>query len=318
MVSVQRVENKGYGLVATQGFQTGQLITKERVLIKVYRSKQTSSEFLTANQVKDIFQQSARLPQRQLKRLKGLSCCSEGNNIVNIFKKNCITVDDCSFGVYLTISRINHSCSPNSVGSTGDTKEIRALRPIMKGEEITLSYIINYWDSQWNRCLELNYWRFKCQCEVCSRTGGRFMLTESLRRKINDKHVEVTEFIETIVSVLQDSELSENRRRELQCNILINIKYKIGVANKLLELVIKAGNDMRMYRFTAHLNCFLLYCKLRALGIANTIDADQSIEYHGQRLNSMMWKKEWRDMYCYYIGLAMMFSVENRNQVYNS
>ena len=47
---------------------------------------------------------------------------------------------------YLLISRINHSCCPNSLAFSDDLKKfIRTMMPVKKGTEITISYIFLYY-----------------------------------------------------------------------------------------------------------------------------------------------------------------------------
>ncbi|KXX77141.1 SET domain-containing protein 5 [Madurella mycetomatis] len=72
-------------------------------------------------------------------------------------------------GLFLSASRINHSCVPNAdhtchEGSTD--KVVLANRDISEGEEITISYIANYLPRA-HRQLCLDGWGFSCQCPAC-------------------------------------------------------------------------------------------------------------------------------------------------------
>ena len=56
---------------------------------------------------------------------------------------------------------INHSCNPNCI--IADRLQVRTIREVKKGEELTISYNIVYenedpgiWDSRWT---------FKCECK---------------------------------------------------------------------------------------------------------------------------------------------------------
>ena len=69
-----------------------------------------------------------------------------GSLLLRIVANNCITIDDTHFGVFLLISRINHSCWPNCLDSSFTSegqraKEVVLVRDVRKGEEITLSYL---------------------------------------------------------------------------------------------------------------------------------------------------------------------------------
>ena len=68
---------------------------------------------------------------------------------------------------YLFISRINHSCCPNCFAFTNEGKlNIRTIRNVNEGEEITISYIYLY--NPWNeRNKILKEYNFICTCERC-------------------------------------------------------------------------------------------------------------------------------------------------------
>ena len=70
-------------------------------------------------------------------------------------------------GVGIKISRINHSCCPNSQHfEEGDEMEIRAMTKILKGQEITISYLepMKNFKERQEFCLKQG---FVCSCEVC-------------------------------------------------------------------------------------------------------------------------------------------------------
>ena len=102
-------------------------------------------------------------------------------------------------GLYMTISRINHSCAPNVIWSwiKGDksrsVKRVRVCREIKEGEEILASYCVNV-DlvlSKDERQKMLSNWNFTCNCEVCSLTGDELMENEKVRNMINYYHKSV-------------------------------------------------------------------------------------------------------------------------------
>lgn len=74
----------------------------------------------------------------------------------------------------LTTSRLNHSCMPNALrgpGAQDGTIEVRALRPVAAGEELTISYVdedvlLSPCEARRDR-LE-SRWLFRCQCQRCS------------------------------------------------------------------------------------------------------------------------------------------------------
>ena len=98
------------------------------------------------------------------------------------------------------------------------------MKNIQNGEEITLSYVVNSWQSQSNRREELSYWQFQCHCQVCSLTGKDLIDNEKVKKKIVENSSEVDKFVETLKE-LQDNirNMSEDDRRLLRCQIFVNI-----------------------------------------------------------------------------------------------
>ena len=88
-------------------------------------------------------------------------------------------------GVCLKMSRFNHSCRPNAQyfwNIDTNTRDVRALRKIEKGEEITLSYLPTYpyhpegksysilMSREERRAFLRDNWNFDCNCEGCDAT----------------------------------------------------------------------------------------------------------------------------------------------------
>lgn len=79
-------------------------------------------------------------------------------------------------GLFLTFSRMNHSCEPNASWDTDlhgrpGVMSVWAERDIGEGEEITISYIPVHGRSVEKRRQMLRRWGFECRCEKCgSRT----------------------------------------------------------------------------------------------------------------------------------------------------
>ena len=72
-------------------------------------------------------------------------------------------------GLFLTASRINHSCIPNADNFFGDEsgwKSLVANRDITEGEEITVSYVERL-KQRTERRRRLKNWAIDCQCPGC-------------------------------------------------------------------------------------------------------------------------------------------------------
>ena len=97
-----------------------------------------------------------------------------------------------SFQVPIACKLINHdSCQPNALHGFDIGKmshSLSALRPIRKGEEITLCYIAGVWMPYKKRQEILkNHYRFRCRCKVCLLTGAAREESD-MRRALVRKH----------------------------------------------------------------------------------------------------------------------------------
>ena len=73
-------------------------------------------------------------------------------------------------GVCLNMSRFNHSCRSNADHFWNDdtnTRDLRALRKIKKGEEITLNYVTGSKTREERQAALKENYNFDCHCEAC-------------------------------------------------------------------------------------------------------------------------------------------------------
>ena len=90
----------------------------------------------------------------------------DSNLILKIF---CISKTNAfkEYGVGIKVSRINHSCCPNSQrSSNGGEMKIRATSKILEGQEITICYLdpLKNFKERQEFCHKFG---FVCSCEVC-------------------------------------------------------------------------------------------------------------------------------------------------------
>jgi SET domain len=91
-------------------------------------------------------------------------------------------------GLFLNLSRLNHSCIPNCERWWDEAKEVEtlySLRDIEKGEELTIYYgeIISRRDTRQNLLRQV--WRFECQCECCGLPGEEQVKSDVRRETIS-------------------------------------------------------------------------------------------------------------------------------------
>lgn len=90
-------------------------------------------------------------------------------------------------GLFLIISRMNHSCKPVVEISSDDgmDTEVRAITDIMAGQEITVSYLrSSSLLSKAERTEKLLHWGFQCSCLLCSLAPEEQNINDREREKV--------------------------------------------------------------------------------------------------------------------------------------
>lgn len=178
--------NKGLGVFAIRPIPRASIIMRDRLVLR----------FEQGEKLQQIYRRFERLPRpiqeevlklavlREVKRSAAvaLNLLLEGvgedvipimMHLENVLNTNAFenVVDDPQppAQLFLTASRINHSCVPNAEQFCGDElgwKSFVANRDITEGEEITISYI-DHFKPRTERQWELRDWAIDCQCPVC-------------------------------------------------------------------------------------------------------------------------------------------------------
>jgi len=194
IVSVREITNKGRGLVVNRRISMGQVILAEKPLMLVKFNP-------PSNPQTEVLKQYKKLNKKQKMEYLGLGhqVNGTGNNILAIFKSNCVSVqisevEDDWRGIYLQFSKTNHACAYNTVINILDIdREIKlvASRNIQKGEEIVINYLNPYRKKKPSLMLRFermkslrNLWNFTCSCDVCSLTGQQLVRNEEIKNNI--------------------------------------------------------------------------------------------------------------------------------------
>ena len=191
-VMVTEIPGKGRGLVAARDIEIGELIFIDKPVVTV------NSDFRTGDLVTkfkmnmdSVLGQLDKLPSEaklQFERLKvpveiedGVDVNDEADRKILAMKKfvinSRIMKSKCT-SLYLNISLINHSCSPNAVEgylkpyNENESIEVRATKSIVKGEEVTICYEKDFF----KLCCSLEARRtaikkgflFDCNCQYCA------------------------------------------------------------------------------------------------------------------------------------------------------
>ena len=197
---IREKEGRGRGLVAARNIKTGDVILQDTALITV------SGEADTWEAGQQIHEQVGKMKEEErrdfyrLTRMQKLLDISDSflsaagddkdnrakAELVSLYKEetaiffnNDISSGGGSKSLYLSLALLNHSCQANSCwggagpGSEGKVLELRAVREVREGEEVTVNYISvegRYSDTQERRDRLRAGWDFLCDCQLC-RTG---------------------------------------------------------------------------------------------------------------------------------------------------
>lgn len=142
----------------------------------------------------------AHLSDKERQALRSLYNAFPEENDIGLFRTNSYGLGNSSWeGTFEKLSRVNHSCRPNSERCWDSDRQVEtlyALRDIQVGEELTVSYIDVAEMTRDERQSELKQrWRFDCICECCSITEVVAQNTSDQRRRfIGRFHQELSSY----------------------------------------------------------------------------------------------------------------------------
>lgn len=159
------IDQKGLGMVATTSLTRGNVILIEAPIIRTVRSSSNSmaqSQFYKLSQEdKDKVLALANIHDPNIKPLRGIMW----TNSIGL------RGTDEGVGLFITASRINHSCRPNSNSSWDPETGLMTLiatRDISVGEEITSTYVKGFATHAHRRRHLRDLLRFICSCQLCT------------------------------------------------------------------------------------------------------------------------------------------------------
>jgi len=216
-VMVTEIPGKGRGLVVAKDIKKGELLFNEKSSIEIY-----SDEKNLHKKRHEVLMQLSKLPdgaKEQFHKLKipdSLEGKLEGDSLtMQKFCSNARRTTLCGidggmltlFYLPLNSALINHSCGPNvEVGLYIDPDtpkrtyyrdvdhktEVRAVRDISKGEEITKCYVgfqnmINFGSNRLARMSKIQELQsFDCKCFICLGGPGSFSDQEDILKQLRE------------------------------------------------------------------------------------------------------------------------------------
>ncbi|KAJ7759648.1 hypothetical protein B0H16DRAFT_1313336 [Mycena metata] len=187
----------GLGMFAARNISAGGIIVVERpILVAPYLialESHRESELFTAL--------LRRLSPETVARFMSLANCkpeSECDMVEGIVRTNAIAitldVPDVPHpelathrGIFLNISRCNHSCGPNAKWQWDPVTfalSLVALRPIRAGQEITVAYIAPTYSRAERRTQLKSMYNFSCRCEFCARPEAVTYRSDAARSEL--------------------------------------------------------------------------------------------------------------------------------------
>ncbi|KUJ19090.1 SET domain-containing protein [Mollisia scopiformis] len=176
---IQEVPGKGLGVVANQDIAAGTCIISEAPLITTEGISMANTD-IAEQQLLNALKKLSKADQERFRSLHNYYTASDPTHpLSGICKSNGYPLGTNTEvgGVFADISRINHSCLPNTVqywNPLHEKQTIHAVRPIPNGGEVTTSYLAGGTSQERKQFLKENF-GFDCACEVCS------MLEDKLR-----------------------------------------------------------------------------------------------------------------------------------------
>jgi len=184
---IQQIPGKGNGLVATHDLIRGMKVIAETPLINM---SNTDDQAFTDEKI-EALARNQRVSDEDWQKFRtfytrfapGVMSDLCGRFLSGSFTSKYMHTSETGM-VFLNISRITHSCSPNCAYSFNNDKNegrLYAIKNIKAGDEITISYGAGMSVPLNQRRAQLKLERgFDCLCELCSKAGDE--LVDSMRR----------------------------------------------------------------------------------------------------------------------------------------
>lgn len=239
MYKISEVVGKGLGWIALRDIKKGEKVWEENAIIDNLGKNVGGRRLLIVPELDRIV---AQLSPENKKHF--LSLNDPDKNGDPAFRNNRIYQNNVlSDGLFVMISRLNHSCQPNVIWSSDDDfppflEEVRALRNIPAGEEITTCYFrASEMKIKVDRQELVKNWGFDCNCPVCSLSGADLVKNEESRKIVSDSKQKISNFLDSMQVMMPG--------RERFYSLNVKALYKLASASlKLLEtdLVLDAGS----------------------------------------------------------------------------
>ena len=203
MFQVVEIPEKGKGMKATRDIKKGEIILEEKPVLTWNNSKSFLQNLMgqilgmSEEKLAAVLELEDGGEPREMQTFDDDAEAKQAKRkIMRIIELNAISIECESenknmnmSGLFLLASRINHSCSPNAVwgwmkhDKTKQWTQVRALRKVKKGEEITVSYkTLN--GSKMERQKMMERYFSACLCSLCIMPEDEVVSNDKIRKEI--------------------------------------------------------------------------------------------------------------------------------------
>jgi hypothetical protein len=240
------IPGKGFGIIATQ------LIPKATTILldspRIIASAQFPT-YLSHSQGAELFNHALlQLPKSDRDLVLSLDKSLGGTDIEDIMKTNSFACqlhdggqDDSYMCLFPSVARINHACRPNAHARfipKSLLMEIKALRNINPGEEITISYGRVDLKHAERQKLYMEGWNFACTCDMC--TDSKYAIAGSDQQRA--RFAQVRKELENLTPGTYDAQQIVSWEQEV-----MELSSKEG-----LDVLLAADYERLAYVFTGH------------------------------------------------------------------
>ena len=164
----KEIREKGRGIVAARDIKMGEVIFTDISYIDLPLNEKGELNIQSPAIMKSLKEQIKNLSSEAKSNYLKLSTAAK-TNLINFFLENYSTMENRAM-LFLNLALVNHSCVPNAeAGKIGLYKELRAIKDISKGKEITIFYgFVADYNGRFFKKNYMNYMKkilgFDCKC----------------------------------------------------------------------------------------------------------------------------------------------------------
>lgn len=233
--TIKPVQSKGIGMVATVDIRRGARIMAEASLFTWQAAPKAMRAFSSRNAHKFFVREQNRiltavgkLTPEQKAEFFTLHNCRTPDSAIGICNTNAFEVNEPELGIFLLLSRINHSCNSNTYWSWNKhigKMVLHAIRDIAQGQEITVGYLEDDMTlSERQRDLKKD-WGFECDCALCNLSSDQMVEHDRRIKEIRDMSKVRTE----IFARIDASTLGEAMRKDVKELLSLLRKSYFGI-----------------------------------------------------------------------------------------